>query len=262
MMYKIQNNPLLSFKLIGGKLFILSDTDFNDQNRKAKISIVDNYKEIQSFKISFEGFDAISELGSEKSISGNVKLILKYSNKADEVIVLADQVLHLIQKSKFKRKHSGTSDQLINDLKKQIHTEWNYIFDEALTSLYDLERSQALPGPYQLVTSVASGSFDKPIVHTYASTKSTPNPLTALLAKMLQGGWAKVVMSIILVFALIQMFIALSSNAIDVKNKQMEGQVFNSIANGSGEDEAVKRVLKEMGIERNTNKNDLGCFVE
>lgn len=260
MSFNIQNNPLLSFKLISGKLFILCDTDFNDNNRKPKVSIVNDYKNINSFSLELDGYERIEEIGSIKTISGIAKLKLKFSDGKVLEVLLANQTLPLVQKSKFKRNKKVPLDELSVEFKKQILDEWNEIFEEALSSLYELERSQLLPGP-TLINEQASIGNVSPISHSYL-TKKHSNPLMVLATNALQSGLSKVFIAFLLLFALIQMFIALSGNAIDVKNKKMEGEVFSSIANGSGEDEAVKRVLKELGIERNTDKNDLGCFVE
>lgn len=260
MSFNIQNNPLLSFKLIGGKLFILCDTDFNDKSRKPKISIVNGYKNIHSFSMELDGYDSIEEVGSVKTISGVAKLKLKFSDGKDLEVLLANQTIPLVQNSKFKRNKNVSLDKSSVEFKKQIFNEWNEVFEEALTSLYELERSQLVPGPTLLSAQGGIGHVS-PIPHSYISKKQS-NPLMVLATNALQSGLSKVFIAFLLIFALIQMFIALSGNAIDVKNKKMEGEVFSSIANGSGEDEAVKRVLKEMGIERNTDKNDLGCFVE
>ena len=265
MSYKVVNNPLLSFKLINGMLYVLSDSDSNDKSRKPILNIVPDYNKITAINISFSGFDLINVNDHGNSIDGQVKLHFEYKNGTKSEILIADQDIPLIQNSKFKRKTTVDFSQLVIASKKDIQKTWNNIFDDALSSLYELERSQALPGPSISTTAPYQPSFElinkTPKLQSF-SQNSSVNPLYGFLTSALQTGWAKLVAGAILIFVLLQMVIAISSNAIDVKNKKMEGDVFNTISQTGNEDEAVKRVLKDMGIERNTDKNDLGCFVE
>lgn len=263
MFYKVQNNPLIHFKLVNGDLVIFSDSDSNDFNRKAKVSVHHKYDQVQSLKLKVTGLDEITEKNEIKTISGQVFVIIT-TQDGEQEIQIADQKLEVLQKSKFKRKVQLSEKDIVADLKASIIDEWNDVFADALSSLYELERSQALPGKPLLTTAIPS-SGQYVVSHgpsEYAVGRKDSSAINAFLSNIAQSQWTKIFVAVVLIFAIFQMVISVTGNAIEVKNKKMEGEIFNTLGQSGSEDEAVNRVLKEMGIERSSDKNDLGCFVE
>lgn len=263
MFYKVDNNPLIHFKLINGDLVIYSDSDSNDIQRNSKISIFHNYSKVKSLSLKVVGFDEIKESGGIKTISGSIRIILSTDGGISE-IGLADQCLLVNQKSKFKRKNEVSNSEQSNQLKKLIEFDWNTEFNDAISTLPQLERSQSLPGPQNNTYVGEKINFPTQAIHNNSSQsfKNEPSAINQFLKDLLMNQWTKIFIAVVLIFAILQMVVTVTSSALDVKNKKMEGEVFNSIGQSESEADAVKKVLKEMGIERNTDKNDLGCFVE
>ena len=261
MSYKVNISPRIAFTLLGDSLSVYSDTNIGDLTRKARINLINEYDQFNEINISLDGFNSLENDGENKVIKGKVFLNF-ISEQVVKSIEIADSTLLLTLKSKYKRNQKITEEIIVGELRKTIASAWNEEFSFALASLSELERNhRPIQAPAQQVALAHSYVDQEPQSFQHQSNKGS-NAVQEFTSDLLQSKWTKFLLGAVFVFALVQMFLTISGNAIEVSNKKMEGNVYRNIGKLESHDEVVDKVFEKMGIERNAEKNDLSCFVE